>query len=73
MTSLPLEIEGFLDEQNMFDENNPEYSVVPLLMEEFNISEEVASSYANQYITLLFEDDGQPTEYEELNDFDSDC
>ena len=67
--NLPLEVESFLDEQKMFDENDPEYSVIPLLMEKFNVSEEVASSYANEYITLLFEDDGQPTEYEEWNDF----
>ena len=66
--NLPLEVEGFLDEQKMFDENDPEYSVIPLLMEKFNVSEEVASSYANEYITLLFDDDGQPTHYEEMQD-----
>ena len=55
--NLPLEVESFLDEQKMFDENDPEYSVIPLLMEKFNVSEEVASSYANEYITLLFDDD----------------
>ena len=55
--NLPLEVESFLDEQQMFDENNPEYSVVPLIMEKFNVSEVVASSYAYEYITLLFEDD----------------
>ena len=71
--NLPLEVESFLDEQRMFDENDPEYSVVPLIMKKFNVSEEVASSYANEYITLLFDDDGQPTEYEEWNDFDPDC
>lgn len=73
MMNLPLEIENFLDEQQMFDEEDLDYSVVPLLMDKFSVSEEVASSYANQYITLLFEDDGQPTEYEEWNDFNSDC
>ena len=45
MMSLPLKIEGFLDEQKMFDEEDQDYSVIPLLMEEFNISDEVATSY----------------------------